>query len=62
MTPNPHSGSAFPYTPNAISRGSTALGNQVPESTWCDLFTRAGVTMFARVAETPFNRVFEARL
>lgn len=54
-------GSAFLCTPNAISQGQTALGNQVPESTWRDLFTRAGFTSFTRVAVTPFNRVFEAR-
>jgi ubiquinone/menaquinone biosynthesis C-methylase UbiE len=55
-------GSAFLCTPNAISQGATALGNQVPESTWRDLFTRAGFTRFARIADTPFNRVFEARI
>jgi 2-polyprenyl-3-methyl-5-hydroxy-6-metoxy-1,4-benzoquinol methylase len=54
-------GSAFLCTPNAIAQGDTALGNQVPEATWRDLFTRAGFTTFRRVAETPFNRVFEAR-
>jgi ubiquinone/menaquinone biosynthesis C-methylase UbiE len=54
-------GSAFLCTPNAIAQGDTALGNQVPETTWRDLFTRAGFTTFRRVAETPFNRVFEAR-
>jgi hypothetical protein len=55
-------GSAFLCTPNAISQGATALGNQVPEATWRDLFTRAGFTTFSRVADTPFNRVFEARI
>lgn len=54
-------GSAFLCTPNALSQGDTALGNQVPEATWRDLFGRAGFTSFARVAETPFNRIFEAR-
>ncbi len=54
-------GSAFLCTPNAIAQGGEALGNQVPESTWRDLFTRAGFTRFARVAESPFNRVFEAK-
>ncbi len=54
-------GSAFLCTPNAISQGDTALGNQVPEATWRELFTRAGFSSFTRVATTPFNRVFEAR-
>ena len=49
-------------TPNALSQGDVALGNQVPEATWRDLFIRAGFSSFERVAATPFNRVFEARI
>jgi hypothetical protein len=48
-------------TPSALSQGGVALGNQVAEATWRDLFRRAGFTTFRRVADTPFNRVFEAR-
>ena len=55
-------GSAFLCTPNALAQGDTALGNQVPEATWRDLFTRADFSSFKRVAATPFNRVFEARI
>lgn len=54
-------GSAFLCTPSALSQGGLALGNQVPEATWRDLFQRAGFTTFRRVADTPFNRIFEAR-
>lgn len=54
-------GSAFLCTPNALAQGGVALGNQVPEATWRNLFNRAGFNRFERVAETPFNRVFEAR-
>ena len=55
-------GSAFLCTPNALAQGDVALGNQVPEATWRDLFARAGFSSFTRVAATPFNRVFEARI
>ena len=55
-------GSAFICTPGALAQGDTALGNQVPEATWRDLFSRAGFSSFERVAATPFNRVFEARI
>jgi SAM-dependent methyltransferase len=54
-------GSAFLCTPNALSQGDVALGNQVPEATWRDLFARTGFTTFRLAASTPFNRVFEAR-
>jgi 2-polyprenyl-3-methyl-5-hydroxy-6-metoxy-1,4-benzoquinol methylase len=54
-------GSALLCTPSALSQGDLALGNQVPEATWRDLFRQAGFTTFRRVADTPFNRVFEAR-
>jgi 2-polyprenyl-3-methyl-5-hydroxy-6-metoxy-1,4-benzoquinol methylase len=37
------------------------LGNQVPESRYNQLITDAGFSRFRRAAETPFNRVFEAR-
>lgn len=37
------------------------LGPQVPEATWRQLLAEAGFSRFRRAAETPFNRVFEAR-
>ena len=45
--------------PLAFAAGG--LGNQVPEAAYRELFTRAGFGRFHRAAETPFNRVFEAR-
>jgi SAM-dependent methyltransferase len=48
-------------TPNGLSQGGPALGAQVPEATWRTMLAEAGLTRFRRVAETPFNRVFEAR-
>ena len=53
--------SAVLCTPHAVSEGGAALGNQVPEHTWRDLFAQAGFRHFRRATETPFNRVFEAR-
>jgi SAM-dependent methyltransferase len=41
--------------------GRRALGPQVPESTWRELLAGAGFSRFRRAAETPFNRIFEAR-
>ncbi|HEX6419914.1 MAG TPA: methyltransferase domain-containing protein [Acidimicrobiales bacterium] len=41
--------------------GREALGPQVPEATWRELLGDAGFSRFRRAAETPFNRVFEAR-
>jgi hypothetical protein len=34
----------------------------VPEAAWRELFARAGFAVFRRLAATPVNRVFEARL
>lgn len=41
--------------------GAHELGPQVPEATWRELLAEAGFSRFRRAAETPFNRVFEAR-
>ena len=41
--------------------GRHQLGPLVPESTWRRLLGEAGFSRFRRAAETPFNRVFEAR-
>ena len=38
-----------------------ALGAQAPESRLRDVVTSGGFTRFRRAAETPFNRVYEAR-
>ncbi|MFI5271636.1 MAG: class I SAM-dependent methyltransferase [Ktedonobacterales bacterium] len=54
-------GSTLLCMPNALASGSLALGNQVPEPMLRALAEEAGFTSFRRVAETPFNRVFEAR-
>ncbi len=54
--------SAMICTPHAVSEGGPALGNQVPEHTWRELFAEAGFGHFRRATETPFNRVFEARV
>jgi SAM-dependent methyltransferase len=53
--------SATLCTPNALAQGGAGLGNQVPDSTWRELFAGAGFGHFRRAAETPTNRVFEAR-
>ena len=49
--------------PNAISQsGGYALGAQAGEQAIRQVCTDAGFTRFRRVAETPFNNVYEARL
>jgi len=49
-------------TPAAQAQpGGYALGSQVPEATWAELLADAGFSHFRRAAETPFNRIFEAR-
>jgi SAM-dependent methyltransferase len=54
-------GSVFLCTPNAIASGDTTLGNQVPEQRLRQIAAAVGLTRFRRAAETPFNRIFEAR-
>lgn len=56
-----YSASTVICTPAAQSQGTRALGAQVPEATWRTIVGEAGLSRFRRVAETPFNRVFEAR-
>ena len=54
--------STFLCVPNALSQtGGYALGAQAGESAIRQVVTEAGFTRFRRVAETPFNLVFEAR-
>jgi ubiquinone/menaquinone biosynthesis C-methylase UbiE len=50
-------------TPSSLSQPvGLALGAQAGEARTRDVVTSAGVSRFRRVAETPFNYVFEARL
>ncbi len=54
--------SAFLCVPNALSQsGGYALGAQAGEAPIRELAEDAGFTRFRRVAETPFNIVYEAR-
>ncbi|HUS62734.1 MAG TPA: methyltransferase domain-containing protein [Acidimicrobiales bacterium] len=57
-----YSAGLFVCVPHAKAQGGAQqLGPQVPESTWRSLLAEAGFERFRRAAETPFNRVFEAR-
>lgn len=57
-----YSAGLFVCVPHARSQGGAQeLGPQVPEATWRALLGDAGFTRFRRAAETPFNRIFEAR-
>src|SRR5690606_391189 len=58
-----YSAGLFVCVPHAKFQGGgrEALGPQVPEATWRELLAEAGFSRFRRAAETPFNRVFEAR-
>jgi SAM-dependent methyltransferase len=57
-----YSFSTFLCVPNALSQsGGYALGAQAGEPPIRRLVTDAGFTRFRRVAETPFNIVYEAR-
>jgi 2-polyprenyl-3-methyl-5-hydroxy-6-metoxy-1,4-benzoquinol methylase len=54
--------STFLCLPNALSQtGGFALGAQAGEAAIRHVVTEGGFTRFSRVAETPFNLVFEAR-
>jgi ubiquinone/menaquinone biosynthesis C-methylase UbiE len=54
--------SNFLCVPNAMSQtGGYALGAQAGEAAIRQVVTDAGFTQFRRVAETPFNLVYEAR-
>jgi SAM-dependent methyltransferase len=46
---------------NALADGASALGTLATEAQIRATFEEAGFRSFRRVAETPFNRVFEAR-
>jgi SAM-dependent methyltransferase len=50
-------------TPNSLSQDvGRAMGAQAGESGMAAVFTEAGYSHFRRVAETPFNIVYEARV
>lgn len=49
-----------PLTPAGLAE-RTATGNQPTERQLRELLATAGFTRLRRAAETPFNRVFEAR-
>lgn len=48
-------------TANSLAMGGTALGAVVPDSALRETVLGAGFSQFRRAAETPFNRIFEAR-
>jgi SAM-dependent methyltransferase len=48
-------------TSNAVAGGGTGLGTLVPERDLRALFEGAGFAGLRRVAQTPFNRIFEGR-
>jgi SAM-dependent methyltransferase len=57
-----YAGSLFLCTPNALSQdGGYALGAQAGEAPVRRLAEEAGFTRFQRVAQTPFNVVYEIR-
>jgi ubiquinone/menaquinone biosynthesis C-methylase UbiE len=57
-----YAGSMFLCLPNAMAQeGGYALGAQAGEAAIKELVTEAGFTRFRRVAESPFNLVYEIR-
>lgn len=57
-----YSASVFLCVPNALSQtGGYALGSSAGEAPIRQLTAEAGFTRFRRIAETPFNLVYEAR-
>jgi hypothetical protein len=48
-------------TANSLALGGPALGAQASDDALREVVTSGGFTEFHRAAETPFNRVFEAR-
>jgi hypothetical protein len=49
-------------TPNALAYGGHALGTIATDAALGEMVSKGGLTRFRRAAETPFNRVFEAKL
>ncbi len=57
-----YAGSTFLCVPNGLSQpGGYALGAQAGEAAIRDVASKAGFTRFRRVAESPFNVVYEIR-
>ena len=48
-------------TPNALAEGGTALGQLYADAELRAVFREAGFGRFRRAAQSPFNRIFEAR-
>ena len=48
-------------TPNSLAGGGLALGTLASEARLREVASAAGLNTFRRVAETPFNRIFEVR-
>ena len=55
------SASVLVCTPNSMAGSGLALGTVAPEVRLREVATAAGLGSFQRVAETPFNRIFELR-
>jgi SAM-dependent methyltransferase len=49
-------------TPNALAYGGHALGTIATDAALQEMVAAGGLTHFRRATETPFNRVFEAKL
>jgi SAM-dependent methyltransferase len=49
-------------TPNAVATGNTHLGTIATESALRQVVQKGGLSRFRRATQTPFNRIFEARL
>ena len=47
--------------PTSLAQNGPALGAQASEASLKEIITSAGFSRFRRAAQTPFNRVFEAR-
>ena len=57
-----YAGSMFLCVPNGLSQsGGYALGAQAGEAATRQVVTEAGFTRFDRVAQSPFNLVYEVR-
>ena len=52
---------AMRAVPRSLREGGYALGAQAGEAAISQVVIDAGFTRFRRVAETPFNNVYEAR-
>jgi SAM-dependent methyltransferase len=55
------SASVLVCTPSSMSGGGLALGTVASEASLREVAFQAGLGSFRRVAETPFNRIFELR-